>query len=350
MPESKEKYCRNCHYPLPPQSNFCGDCGQKYTTGRVSIRQLLEEFIGNYFNLDSKLLISPLHLLQPGRLTNEYFKGRHQRYIKPLRLFLYATLLHFALIALLTSDMDFKIGDGMIEQGHKVEGQQEVLAVLDSLHQNHRDSFPEQIDPPVLDSITKKLHHKYQQLDSIPVEFSFGNNDSLKTKISTKDLMLLSPDDLTEKYGVKGFWGQLIFKQGIKLIKDGETFWFFLIGKFSWMTFLLMPIFAFLLMLFYIRHKKYYYVEHLIFTFHFHSFVFLFYSALFLLYYYDIITGYWLLLVLPLVFFYLYKAMRKVYQQGRLKTFIKLNGLLFLYFVTFSVIFVLTIVLSAAIF
>ena len=90
--------------------------------------------------------------------------------------------------------------------------------------------------------------------------------------------------------------------------------------------FLLLPIFAFIFKLLYIRNKIFY-INHLIFSLHVHSifFIYLFFAIEFPVWY----------IILPCIigiFLHLYLSMKKVYQQGHLKTILKMLMALFLYF------------------
>lgn len=90
--------------------------------------------------------------------------------------------------------------------------------------------------------------------------------------------------------------------------------------------FVILPIFALLLKLFYVR-QKIFYINHLIFSLHAHTVIFLYllFPVLYPVWWTALITvtGIWL---------YLFFAMRNVYRQSRLMTFVKLNTLLICYF------------------
>ena len=90
-------------------------------------------------------------------------------------------------------------------------------------------------------------------------------------------------------------------------------------SKLPWLLFSLMPVFAFVLFLLYIR-RKIFFVDHLIHAFHLHSAVFLIIAVSGLLY---LITGWdtdWLLLYIPV---YYYLSLHRVYGQSWSKTFLK---------------------------
>ncbi len=107
----------------------------------------------------------------------------------------------------------------------------------------------------------------------------------------------------------------------------------------------LLPLLAFLLKALYPLSRRYY-VEHLLLLVHYHSFLFL---ALSLTYFYNeglsrfalpdyvfIIPNILVGIYLP---FYLYKAMRRVYGQGRIFSIIKYLALLFGYIFAIIIVF-----------
>lgn len=108
------------------------------------------------------------------------------------------------------------------------------------------------------------------------------------------------------------------------------------------MLFVSLPILAFILKLLYIRRKNFYYVEHAIFTVHLFIFIFL---MLLLIFGINKLSDMWawdgtlsVILVL-LIFFYLYKAMRNFYQQRRAKTVLKYMLFLLMTFFVIGIIF-----------
>jgi hypothetical protein len=94
----------------------------------------------------------------------------------------------------------------------------------------------------------------------------------------------------------------------------------YIISKLPFAVFFFLPVFAMFIWFLYIR-KKYNYTDHLIFSFHNQSLLFILLIISFLI---DAIfkvesNGIFLLIFA----FYLYKAMRNFYGQGRIKTIVK---------------------------
>ena len=157
--------------------------------------------------------------------------------------------------------------------------------------------------------------------------------------ISKKDLLLKTPQELAELYGKdRSFTGKMILRQATKFKQGGRGIIEYFISKLSITLLLMMPFLALILMLLYIRHD-YYYVEHLVFTLHFHAFAFLLILALGLFGSY-LPEGVLALAILSM-FIYLYLALKRVYGQGWWKTFVKFWGIFWGYLliaIFFSVI------------
>ena len=123
--------------------------------------------------------------------------------------------------------------------------------------------------------------------------------------------------------------------------------------SFPKMLFISLPIFAFFLKLLYIRHKRLYYTDHAIFTIHLYCATFIFMLVWFGLNRVQDLTN-WsvitLLLVLSVfvIYFYMYKAMRRFYQQGRGKTITKFFLLNMMSFVMMLVLLSIFTAISAA--
>ena len=93
-PPSAPRRCENCGAPL--YGEHCHACGQP-TKGLVRhFSSVLGDFFDTVFNIDSRVLrtLWPL-LTRPGYLSMEYFAGRRVRYVTPMRLFLFLSLLAF---------------------------------------------------------------------------------------------------------------------------------------------------------------------------------------------------------------------------------------------------------------
>src|SRR5262252_1593275 len=98
----KSERCLNCGEPAP--GAFCSQCGQKNTHYHVSFGELIEEVVGELFQLDSRIgrTLVPF-VLQPGKLTSEFIAGRRIKYSAPLRLYLLTSFVYFLALSLAPS-------------------------------------------------------------------------------------------------------------------------------------------------------------------------------------------------------------------------------------------------------
>jgi hypothetical protein len=87
-----ETNCLNCGEEV--SGKFCQNCGQENVEQRDNFFHMVGHFISDYLHFDSKFFRSLLPLFtKPGFLTKEYWEGRRTRYIPPLRLFFFVTII-----------------------------------------------------------------------------------------------------------------------------------------------------------------------------------------------------------------------------------------------------------------
>jgi hypothetical protein len=86
--------CENCGSPL--YGMHCYACGQPVKGMVRHFSSILGDFFDTVFNIDSRVLrtLGPL-FTRPGFLSLEYFAGRRVRYVTPMRLFLFLSLIAF---------------------------------------------------------------------------------------------------------------------------------------------------------------------------------------------------------------------------------------------------------------
>jgi hypothetical protein len=108
------------------------------------------------------------------------------------------------------------------------------------------------------------------------------------------------------------------------------------------MMFFLLPVVAFILKIIYPLSRRFY-IEHVIFSLHIHSFIFLFMTLL-LIFDYESFYG-----IAPfIVLLYLFLAMRTAYHQSIVGTLGKLFLLLILYSLSLGTVFALTALITIA--
>jgi len=133
VPAPPERRCQNCGEVL--LGEHCYACGQP-TKGLVRhFSSIIGDFLDSVFEFDSRILrtIGPL-LFKPGYLTLEYFAGRRVRYVSPVRLFVFLSI-----VAFFAAQLRFDIGenDGFIVNGpegpktEEVQGLQRATTVAE---------------------------------------------------------------------------------------------------------------------------------------------------------------------------------------------------------------------------
>lgn len=99
----KGSECFNCHTPFTQNENYCPNCGQENHSRQASTRMLLDDFLKDYIAFDSKLFKSVVPLLtKPGFVTMEFLNGKRQKYIPPIRVFIFLSFIYFGLTYLLS--------------------------------------------------------------------------------------------------------------------------------------------------------------------------------------------------------------------------------------------------------
>jgi len=92
-------HCANCGATM--QGEFCHECGQSIHSVLKPMHHMVEETVETVLHIDGRIVhtLPPL-LLKPGFLTLEYFAGRRVRYIAPFRLMFVLCLLSFFVVHL----------------------------------------------------------------------------------------------------------------------------------------------------------------------------------------------------------------------------------------------------------
>jgi len=302
----------NCHEYIG-DVNYCPHCGQLNTDNRLTVRQFIKEFIGDYFTFDSKFFRSLIPLLfKPGHLTKEYISGRRANYIYPLRLYIFTTFLFFFIVTVNTKiDRNYFSGVTVVEN---TAAKDSVVSILNK----YGTSLPADLRQEIVNQIDSSMTIAPKK-ETTNTGFKFN---------STSDNRFINYLQKKAKY---------LSSMG----KKGATlFWKEVINQIPKILFLLLPVFALLLKLLYIRHKILY-VEHLIFSLHVHTFLFL-YLAITVFF----PNKYVILFTVIGLFLHLFLSFKNVYRQSYIKTFVKMNFLLFLYSIFMLPAFLLLVFLA----
>jgi len=290
--------CANCDEAAGP--NYCAHCGQRVEPRRGPVVDVAREMLSDWLSLDSRLLRSLGAIRRPGRLSELYLSGKRAPFLRPLRLYLIASLALFSTVLTLeaprATEFDIYIGNELISSSTP-------------------DPSPESEAATVGSSV---------------------DGDSARVR---RSLQLMKDNTLLDH------WIVGLARERIDRLRDlprQELVDIFFAGLRSMLPLtliLFVPFLALGLKLLYVRGRAEHtlYLDHLVFALHFQS-------ALF----FALVVG-WLLnrmiglelvvsalayalLALAMLVIYLPIALRRFYQQSRRWTAVKTFVLLFVYF------------------
>jgi len=260
-------HCLNCGTEL--RGPFCYFCGQPDRNFMRFFPALMRDLMEDLLDLDSRFMrtIKPL-LFKPGRLTRDYMNGRRFRYAPPMRLYIFSSIVFFLLAAFLSSDAisigGIKAEDGNIQivtgtQDKQLEELGEVLNKLPidaqkkiEIDQIIAESDSEESGKPIIDTKEFTFNDEPWDRETNPVDIKWlpdWVNDRINDEIEG------SPQKAQQ------------IEDNPNLIVDK------LFDILPATMFVLLPVVALIFKFWYLFAKRYY-VEHLIFSLHNHSFLF----------------------------------------------------------------------------
>lgn len=338
--------CLNCNKVfLDETERFCSTCGQLRTDGRIRFLDFVKDAFQDIFDLDGRIWLTIRDLLIPAKLTRQFFAGRHNTYYKPVRLFFSLMVLHFAALGFMLNNV-IQEGDGVNLDALMSKNTQEALMakqVLDSIRLNLQPSSPLNRE---LDSLGIRLGVQKVLSDSNSITLFDVPNLKIgkKFKIAAIDMQDTALSVIVDKYNLQGF-DKYYITQIIKIERNPTGAFRYLMGNLVWMVLMMIPALALLMKLLYIRSSKYY-VEHMVFQYHYHAFAF-FVLGLCFLFQMDG-TAFSLAFMLVLIYFFL--ALKWYYRQGFFKTLLKFSILNSAYLIFFGLFISITALISLILF
>jgi hypothetical protein len=331
-----DKTCLNCGTTV--EERYCTRCGQENLEPKESVGHVVGHFFADITHFDSKLFITLKDLiLRPGFLTREYVAGRRSSYLNPIRMYIFISAMFFlAMFAGRKEHLPEREDDP-----HVVNGYRQHLA--DSLLAASPDST-RQIFNREMAALLDTAKEKKLKDESLGLKMGTGDVviDMTEYKYNSvhefDSVQATLPDSARDK-GLM-HW---ILRHNIRQKEKRGTAKIHLEIDISHdipkLMFVLLPLFALYVGWFYSR-KKYYYVNHAIFSVHFHSFVFL--LLLFFILLGKLIPGDWsetilALLSVILAFVYLVAALHGMYGQSFWVTLLKGTGIALLYLITMGI-------------
>lgn len=312
----EDKTCQNCGYTV--EERYCPKCGQENTETRQSFHYLFTHFIEDLVHYDGSFWTTMKYLLlKPGKLTKEYLSGKRQKFVAPVKLYIFVSFFVF-FVGGVISKLTEKKEDNNTNLNINSSQTAPANAMQDSLTTiNNHETESE-------DRFFGNQYKTIAEYDSIQNSLSENERESyIISKLRHRTI------ELNNKYT-----GTQIREKLIDLFSS----------NFPKFLFLYMPVFAFFMWLFYSK-KKWMYFDHGIFTLHFFSFIL---SISFIALYIvnpieDLLNIGFISVILTLfkialylwVVYYFYKALRVIYQSSRLITFLIGSVLLFTNFMFF---------------
>jgi len=337
--------CFNCGYPFSGQEKFCPECGQANKNPKITFGSFVHEVFNGFISWDSKFWTTFIPLLtKPGKISRDYIDGKRQRYANPFRFYLTISVLFFLIVGATESYDKFdEFRKGTTSKIHSINPQiDNITSAIDTTStefitnsnkvlKNADSTDRKELSTIKLDSLKKDTPvNKSPQISFIP---NFSKFYTFQKKYPKSEI-----EDALDSLNVEHTFFNRFFYSRVKALgtmagdkNKREVFQKQMISYISISLFVLLPLFTLFLKLYYIR-RKYTYVEHLVFVFHTQTVFFLLSIIFYLAYYFkpkDYIAGVFLLLFI----IYLYLAMRRFYQQGRFKTFLKFILVNFSFFI-----------------
>jgi hypothetical protein len=258
--------CLNCGTEL--KGPFCYYCGQPDRNFMRFFPVLLRDLMEDLLDLDSRFMrtIKPL-LLKPGRLTRDYMEGRRFRYAPPMRLYIFSSILFFLLAAFLSSDaisINSASSDvGVIHVTTDTDEEQQIVGeALGKLPENLRKQIDVNEDPTELD----KADEDSDDFELGDIQFNEEPWDRETNPVDIKWLPGWLNDRINDEIEGSPKKAEQI-NENPNLIID-KVF-----DILPATMFILLPVVALIFKFWYLFARRFY-IEHLIFSLHNHSFLF----------------------------------------------------------------------------
>ncbi len=343
------EFCLNCGTVLGGQ--YCGNCGQRAASRLISVWELLRDAFGDLLELDSRLwrTLIPL-LVRPGRLTRDYLEGRRARFMPPFRTYLVLSIVFF-LVAFfdLREELGILFEPAAPSTTQNQEGASESDDVRDEALRDLAEAGIIVADPNKENAAgANSGDETAPDSRELTISFSTDGEPDEDCDIDEMDMSewpVWLSSRLTEE--------RLRVMCDRVTADDGSAFFEKLLDNVPAALFVLLPLMALVLKVLYPLSKRYY-VEHLLFVIHFHAFAFLTLTLQILFARLGSLTRmpetpidvtiFAVSLYVPV---YLYKALRRVYEQGHLFTSLKFLMLMFAYFTGLMIMFGLVALFAA---
>lgn len=230
------------------RGKYCHECGQPIEGLVRHFGSVMGDVVDSVFNIDARIVHTLLPLyFRPGKLTRDYFAGKRARYVTPFRLVFFLAIIAFLAIQLLLRT----------DATHFVLYQTSPAAVTTSstlassaTHDRHfADGNITFNDKVIWNRQTRPWH-----VGGLPAFANDWLNDSIEN--ARNNLHHLNSGNVVE------------------MKTTGQRLTIGLLAVAPQVLFVLLPVFALMLKLFYVFRRRMY-MEHLIVAMHSHAFIML---------------------------------------------------------------------------
>ncbi len=334
--------CANCGAPLI--GPYCARCGQPHDVHRRSVAGLLHDVFEDIISFDSRILRTVLALVaEPGELPLAFREGRTQRYVPAVRLYFFVSLLFFLFlslsgIALLQLRLHVLSRSYTADQaGHFFVTQDGATTPLQDVKAGDAGShyvvgpagqhivLPKPGGKPNVVNIVTTAPRYFERLGTDHPHYSREVVETLNAIKADTDKEMKTKASGMDRY-VDAIYATMLRLQTDPAALNGTlTAWL------PRILFLLLPLFALLLALFYRkRRRELFFVDHLVFSLTLHTFVFvvLIVAAVAA----QLLPGDWVaVLTLGGLALYLLLAMKRFYGESWRKSGLKFAGVAGIY-------------------
>jgi hypothetical protein len=276
----EDKTCLNCGHQV--EERFCPHCGQENIESRHPFYYLFTHFVEDFTHYDGQFWGTLKNLLfKPGNLTRIYLEGKRQKFVPPVKLYIFVSFITFFMFALFPF-VNLNFGD------RRDTGDPGKVSVLDQLRSAETQKILDSIKTkPILskeDSVTIKtlmvlsdstntnsLQEALEMDKKIGDDFNYGG---YSTKKSYDSAAAKNPSVLDF---IQIPLAHKFFELKEKGVKKADIFKSLTEKTFHNLPkalFVYLPLFAFFLWIFHNK-KKWWYFDHGIFTLHYFSFLLL---------------------------------------------------------------------------
>ncbi|WP_250255575.1 DUF3667 domain-containing protein [Chryseobacterium sp. Marseille-Q3244] len=279
----EDKICLNCGHQV--EERFCPHCGQENTERRQPFYFLFTHFIEDFTHYDGQFWGTVKNLLfSPGKLTNTYLEGKRQKFVPPVKLYIFVSFITFFLFALFPP---FNVNYGHTKkEEHNVP---QANPVKNQVVQNIVEGIE-------IEKLRVKDSAKITQLNQAQtyIQDSLKKDSFQEGLISTLDTNNKIADDTNyrgyktqEEYDkgtankknifsfINDAFARKFFSLKEEGVKKGDILRNLVETSFHNLPkalFIYLPIFAFFLWIFHSK-RKWWYFDHGIFTLHYFSFL-----------------------------------------------------------------------------